>query len=54
MEIVPKEIKEYLTEEGQDGDKIIILLYGGDKKRQQKDIQNAIIYWHDYKRREDG
>lgn len=39
---------------GQDGDEIIILLYGGDKKRLQKDIETAITYWHDYKRRKDG
>lgn len=39
---------------GQDGDEIIILLLGGDKKRQQKDIETAITYWHDYKRRKNG
>ena len=34
-----------------DGDEIIILLAGGSKKRQQKDIENAKLYWHDYKQR---
>jgi len=36
---------------GKDGEKIIILLFGGDKKRQQKDIQKAQDYWQDYKQR---
>ena len=36
---------------GKDGDKIIILLYGGHKKRQQKDINQAVEYWQDYKKR---
>jgi putative addiction module killer protein len=36
---------------GKDGEKIIILLHGGHKKRQQKEIGRAIEYWHDYKAR---
>ena len=34
-----------------DGLKIIILLGGGSKKRQQKDIDQALAMWEDYKRR---
>ena len=34
-----------------DGLKIIILLGGGSKKRQQKDIDEAVALWEDYKRR---
>lgn len=34
-----------------DGLKIIVLLGGGSKKRQQKDIDQAIDFWEDYKRR---
>lgn len=37
----------YLTN---DGLKIIILLGGGSKKRQQKDIDEAVALWEDYKR----
>jgi putative addiction module killer protein len=33
---------------------LIILLCGGDKKTQQKDIQNAQKYWSDYRRRKHG
>lgn len=36
---------------GQDGDKLIILLVGGTKKRQQRDIAQAKGHWDDYKRR---
>lgn len=36
---------------GKDGDKIIILLGGGTKKRQQRDIEQAQIYWEHYKKR---
>jgi len=36
---------------GRDGDQIIILLGGGTKKRQQRDINLAIERWLDYKRR---
>jgi putative addiction module killer protein len=36
---------------GKDGDTLVILLGGGTKKRQNKDIQEAQAYWADYKRR---
>jgi putative addiction module killer protein len=35
---------------GRDGDTLLILLTGGTKKRQQRDISAAIAYWQDYKR----
>ena len=34
---------------GRDGDTIVILLTGGTKKRQQRDIDTAKVYWRDYK-----
>ena len=36
---------------GKDGDILIILLGGGTKKRQQKDIQDARKTWKEYKQR---
>ena len=36
---------------GKDGDALVILLGGGTKKRQEKDIVNAKILWKEYKRR---
>ena len=36
---------------GKDGDKLIILLGGGTKKRQQKDIEHAQWLWDEYKQR---
>ncbi|MBG0807841.1 type II toxin-antitoxin system RelE/ParE family toxin [Methylosinus sp. H3A] len=36
---------------GRDGDVVVILLTGGTKKRQQKDIEAAKASWADYKRR---
>ena len=33
---------------GEDGDKLVILLAGGDKISQDKDIQEALEYWRDY------
>ena len=36
---------------GRDGDKLIVLLGGGTKVRQQKDIEDARELWQDYKRR---
>ena len=36
---------------GKDGDTLVILLGGGTKKRQQKDIMTAKIIWKEYKRR---
>jgi putative addiction module killer protein len=36
---------------GKDGEWLIVLLAGGTKKRQQKDIKEAIARWQDYKQR---
>ncbi|MDP7602516.1 MAG: type II toxin-antitoxin system RelE/ParE family toxin [Alphaproteobacteria bacterium] len=36
---------------GRDGDTLIILLGGGTKKRQQKDVETAQKLWREYKRR---
>lgn len=34
-----------------DGDRLVILLGGGTKKRQQKDIEEAHTLWAEYKKR---
>lgn len=39
---------------GRDGEKIIILLAGGTKKRRQRDIELAQGRWKDYKARKKG
>jgi len=36
---------------GKDGEDLVILLGGGTKKRQQKDITTAKVFWNKYKRR---
>jgi putative addiction module killer protein len=36
---------------GRDGDRLVILVGGGTKKRQQEDIRRAVGFWTDYKRR---
>ena len=36
---------------GKDGDRLVILLGGGTKRRQQKDIALALVRWADYKKR---
>lgn len=36
---------------GRDGDVLVILLAGGTKKRQQRDIESAQARWTDYKQR---
>ena len=36
---------------GRDGDELIVLVGGGTKKRQQRDIEAALARWQDYKRR---
>jgi putative addiction module killer protein len=39
---------------GRDGEAIVILLTGGTKKRQQRDIDAAHACWQDYKRGKRG
>ena len=39
---------------GQDGQTVVILLTGGTKKRQQRDIDAAHAYWRDYKQGKRG
>jgi putative addiction module killer protein len=36
---------------GKDGETVVTLLGGGSKKRQSKDIQDAMVRWKDYKER---
>src|SRR5271157_1161107 len=36
---------------GRDGDRLVILLAGGMKKRQQEDIRQARANWEDYRNR---
>lgn len=36
---------------GKDGERLVILLGGGTKKRQQRDIATASALWQDYKQR---
>ncbi len=36
---------------GRDGDRLVILLGGGTKKRQQADIDAAVALWAEYKKR---
>jgi putative addiction module killer protein len=37
---------------GRDGETLVILLMGGTKKRQQRDIAAAHLLWRDYKKRQ--
>ena len=39
---------------GKDGEAIVILLAGGSKQRQQRDIEAARARWQDYKDRKKG
>ena len=34
---------------GRDGEALVILLLGGDKGSQERDIKKAVEYWEDYK-----
>jgi putative addiction module killer protein len=39
---------------GRDGETLVILLTGGTKKRQQRDIEAALAMWADYRQRKRG
>jgi putative addiction module killer protein len=39
---------------GRDGDAVVLLLCGGDKGSQARDIERAEGYWRDYRSRNDG
>ena len=39
---------------GLDGDTVVLLLCGGSKDTQARDIQTAQRYWRDYRSRDDG
>jgi putative addiction module killer protein len=39
---------------GKDGETVVILLAGGTKQRQQRDIEDAQVRWQDYKARKKG
>jgi putative addiction module killer protein len=39
---------------GRDGETLVVLLTGGTKKRQQRDIEAAHVYWRDYKQDKRG
>lgn len=44
----------YRVHFGRDGETLVILLAGGTKQRQQRDIVDAQARWLDYKRRKRG
>ena len=44
-------VSELKIDFGLDGDKVVVLLIGGDKSTQDKDIRLAQDYWADYLRR---
>ena len=41
----------YRVYAGKDGNTLVVLLGGGTKQRQQKDIDQAMKFWEEYKRR---
>ena len=43
-----KEGKGYRVYFGREGNKVVILLCGGDKSTQQSDIKQAIEFWREY------
>jgi putative addiction module killer protein len=44
----------YRVYSGREGNVAVILLCGGDKRSQAKDIERAEAYWRDYRSRNNG
>ena len=40
--------KQLVFYQGEDGERIVVLLCGGDKSTQKKDIETAQTYWKEY------
>ncbi|HEV7880068.1 hypothetical protein [Bradyrhizobium sp.] len=45
---------DWFADFGRDGDAVVVLLIGGTKKRQQRDIEAAHSYWQDYRQGKRG
>jgi hypothetical protein len=52
MAAQPRDIRRYVTSDGKVP--FILLLCGGNKRTQAKDIEIAQKYWQDYRRRENA
>jgi putative component of toxin-antitoxin plasmid stabilization module len=47
--LIDRKILYYAKENGEDAGNIVIILCGGDKDSQNRDIETAKTYWEEYK-----
>jgi hypothetical protein len=47
-------IRLYRIHFGKEGERLVILVGGGTKKRQREDIKTALARWQDYKQRKEA